>query len=86
MEGVRYISTPHPGPQRGGGAAIAVRTVTFTISKFNIQIPKSVEVVWGLLKPKVVSGKISVIFACSFYSPPRSRRKKHPVRSHYSPC
>ena len=74
MGGVKYISTPRPGPQRGGGAAIAVRTEKFTISKLNIQIPKSVEVVWGLLKPKDISGKISVIIACCFYSPPRSRK------------
>ena len=51
MSGVKYISTPRPGAQRGGGAAIAVRSEKFTISKLNIQIPKSVEVVWGLLKP-----------------------------------
>ena len=72
--GVKYISTPRPGPQRGGGAAIAVRTEKFTISKLNIPIPKSVEVVWGLLKPKVITGKISVIIVCCFYSPPRSRK------------
>ena len=35
------------------------------------------EVVWGLLKPKVVTGKISKIIVCSFYSPPRS--KKNPT-------
>ena len=49
MFGIQYISTPRPGAQRGGGAAIAVRAQKFTISKFNIQIPKSVEVVRGLL-------------------------------------
>ena len=74
LKGVKYISTPRPGTQRGGGAAIAVRTENFTISKLNIQIPKSVEVVWGLLKPKVITGKISVIIVCCFYSPPRSRK------------
>ena len=74
MEGISYISTPRPGPQRGGGAAVAVRNKNFTITKLNIQIPKSVEVVWGLLKPKVISGRISVIIVCCFYSPPRSRK------------
>ena len=44
LRGVKYISTPRPGAQRGGGAAIAVRTEKFTISKLNIPIPKSVEV------------------------------------------
>ena len=42
LRGVKYISTPRPGAQRGGGAA--VRTEKFTISKLNIPIPKSVEV------------------------------------------
>ena len=74
MRGVKYISTPRPGTQRGGGAAIAVRTDKFLISKLNIPIPKSVEVVWGLVKPKIITGKISVIITCCFYSPPRSRK------------
>ena len=74
LSGISYISTPRPGAQRGGGAAIAVRTQKFTISKLNILIPKSVEVVWGLLRPKSVTGKISTIIVCCFYSPPRSRK------------
>ena len=74
MKGIKYISTPRPGVQRGGGAAIAVRLEKFSISKLNISIPRSVEVVCGLLKPKVVSGKIGVIIACCFYSPPRSKK------------
>ena len=74
MSGIQYISTPRPGAQRGGGAAIAVRTEKFAISKLNIPIPRSVEVVWGLLKPKVVTGKIITIIVCCFYSPPRSRK------------
>ena len=57
MKGIKYISTPRPGAQRGGGAAIAVRLDRFTVSKLNIAFPKSVEVVWGLLKPKVITGK-----------------------------
>ena len=77
MSGIQYISTPRSGAKRGGGAAIAIRTENFTISKLNIENPKSLEVVWGLLKPKVVTGKISKIIVCSFYSPPRS--KKNPT-------
>ena len=74
IHGIKYISTPRPGAQRGGGAAIAVRLEKFTISKLNIAKPKSVEVVWGLLKPKTASGKFSTIIVCCFYSPPRSRK------------
>ena len=50
MKGVKYISTPRPGAQRGAGAAIAVRMEKFNFSKLKIPIPKSVEVVWGLLQ------------------------------------
>ena len=75
MEGVQYISTPRPGAKRGGGAAIAVRLDRFTINKLNISIPKGLEVVWGLMKPKVISGKISKIISCCFYSPPRSKKR-----------
>ena len=33
------------------------------------------EVVWGLLRPKTVIGRIKKIILCSFYSPPRSKKK-----------
>ena len=74
MKGIRYISTPRPGARRGGGAAIAVNQKRFVISKLNIPLPRGVEVVWGLLRPKIVTGKISSIIVCCFYSPPRSRK------------
>ena len=54
MEGVQYITTPRPGTKRGGGAAIAARLDTFSISKLNVPIPMGLEVVWGLLKPKII--------------------------------
>ena len=66
MKGIKYISTPRPGAQRGGGTAIAVRTNKFAITKLNIAITRSVEVVWGRLKPKVVTGKITTISVCCF--------------------
>ena len=68
LRGIKYISTPRPGAQRGGGAAIAVRLDKFHISKLNIPLPRSVEVVWGLLKPKVAVGNISTIIVCCFYT------------------
>ena len=76
LRGIKYISTPRPGAQRGGGAAIAVRLDKFHISKLNIPLPRSVEVVWGLLKPKVVVGNISTTIVCCFYSPPRSKKNR----------
>lgn len=77
MKGIKYISTPRPGAKRGGGAAIAVKLEKYSISKLNISIPKSIEVVWGIVKPKTVSGKINLIICCCFYSPPKTR--KNPI-------
>ena len=75
MRGIKYISTPRPGNRRGGGAAIAVNTENFSLSKLNICIPNNLEVVWGLMKPNFVSGKINKIIVCSFYCPPKSKKK-----------
>ena len=75
MKGLKYISTPRPGARRGGGAAIVVNTAQFSISKLNISHPNCLEIVWGLLKPLQVSGKITKIIVCCFYCPPKSTRK-----------
>ena len=78
MRGLKYISTPSPGTKRGDGAAIVVNTETFTIYKQNIPIPSNLEIVWGLLKPKEVTGKITKIIVCCFYCPPKSTKKNCP--------
>ena len=75
MKSKKYFSTARPGTKRGGGAAIVVNGTKFHCSKLNIEIPKPLEVVWGLLRPKVTIGSISKIIICSFYSPPNSRKK-----------
>ena len=75
MRGITYISTPRPGTRRGGGAAIVVNTEKFSISKLNISQPNCLEVVWGILKPKEVTGEINKIIVCCFYCPPKSTRK-----------
>ena len=75
MRGMKYISTPRPGARRGGGAAIVVNTETFSISNLNISIPNNLEIVWGLLRPIEVTGKITKIIVCSFYCPPKSTKK-----------
>ena len=75
MKETKYISTARPGAKRGGGAAIAAKESRFNLSKLNIDIPKPLEVVWGLLRPKFPLGDIRKIIICSFYSPPKSRKK-----------
>ena len=75
LKGIAYISTPRPGARRGGGTAIAACPKKFSLTKLHIEIPRSVEVVWGLLQPKTAIGSINKIILCSFYCPPRSKKK-----------
>ena len=74
LDGIKYISTPRSGVRRGGGAALAIRLENFSITKLNVSIPKSLEVVWGLVRTKIPNTRISTIIACCFYSPPRSKK------------
>ena len=46
-----------------------------SLSKFSVPNPHKIEVTWGLLRPKVVTGKISKIICCAFYSQPYSKKK-----------
>ena len=75
LKGLKYISTPRPGTRRGGGAAIVVNTDSFSLSKLNVPIPHCLEIVWGLMRPLEITGKVTKIIVCSFYSPPRSTKK-----------
>ena len=75
MKGISYISTPRPDSKRGGGAAIAACQTKFSLVKLHIEIPHSLEVVWGLVRPRNCIGSIRKIIICSFYCPPRSRKK-----------
>ena len=75
LHGIVYISNPRP-KRRGGGAAITLcdPKSKFSLSKLPIHIPPDLEVCWGLVKPKH-PGTIKNIIICSFYSPPRSKKK-----------
>ena len=59
----------------GGGVALAADPCKFTLAKLNVPNPNQLEVSWGLLKPRRVTGPISKIICCAFYSPPNSRKK-----------
>ena len=69
LKGIQYISSPRPGAKRGGGAAIAFRMDKFSITKLNVSIPRGLEVVRVILKPKLINGRITKIISCCFYSP-----------------
>jgi hypothetical protein len=73
IKGIQYISTPRPGPRRGGGTALACSQQNFILTKLNIHIPASFEACFGLLKPKNPRGKVTQFICCSFYSPPHSK-------------
>ena len=68
MEGLQYISTPRA--TRGGGAALVINLKKFSVEKINIPIPRNLEVIWGLLRPKCDSSRFKTLIVCSFYSPP----------------
>ena len=51
LQGIQYISSPRPN-QRGGGAAISLISGEFTLTKLDVIIPKNLEVVLGLVRPK----------------------------------
>ena len=81
--GIEYISCPRPNKKRGGGVAILVNTVRFSITKINILVPSKLEVVWGLLRPKVLSKNAifkEYIFA-GIYSPP-NYKKNNALQTH----
>ena len=79
LKQISYISTPRPGMKRGGGAAIAIKSEKFSVSKLNILIPRPLEIVWALLRPNEPTGGIRKIILCSFYSPPNSRKNRQLV-------
>ena len=76
-DGLKYISTPRPSYKRGGGCAIIAHLPKFSLEKIDVIIPSSVEVVYGLLRPRTITTttQIREIIAVAFYSPPKSRKK-----------
>ena len=75
LEGLKYISTPRASYKRGGGCAIVAYLPKFSLEKIDVTIPRSVEVVYGLLRPKQITNGLSEIIVVAFYSPPKSRKK-----------
>ena len=57
MDGLKYISTPRT-QKRGGGAAVVVNIVQFSLEKIEVVIPHKLEVVWGPVGPEKKTSKI----------------------------
>ena len=75
IEGLKYISTPRASYKRGGGCAIVAHLPQFSLEKVDVIIPRSVEVVYGLLRPRNPTTELREIIAVAFYCPPKSRSK-----------
>ena len=86
LEGLKYISTPRASYKRGGGCAIVAHLPKFSLEKIDVIIPRSVEVVYGLLRPKQPSAQLREIIAVAFYSPPKSRKKSQLLDHIISTC
>ena len=77
LSGLAYISAARPPNAKGisyGGAAIVVNLQKISLEKLNVNVPKNLEAVWGIIKPLTVSAKFKKIIVCSFYSPPNKKR------------
>ena len=86
LEGLKYISTPRGSYKRGGGCAIVAYLPKYTLDKIDVNIPRSVEVVYGLLRPKQPSAEVKEIIVVAFYSPPKSRMKTQLLDHIISTC
>ena len=75
LQGVQYISTARSN-RVGGGAALTLLTKSpFSLKQLTPPNPKQLEICWGLLKLKNPTSELKSILACSFYSPPNSRKQ-----------
>ena len=77
MEGFKFLSTPRPPGKRGGGCGIVGDLSRYTLDKIEINNPHKLEVCWGMLRPNDASKLvIKEYIICSFYCPPKSRKKE----------
>ena len=83
IEGIQYISNPRPD-RRGGGAAITLLSGDLTLTRLDVILPKNLEVVWGLVRPKEPTTDFKGIILCSFYSVPYSKKKAQLVQQRRS--
>ena len=84
LDGLGYFSSgARLNNKRVGGAAVVVDNRRFAARKLDIAHPKSIEVVWLLVRPKIQPpvGEIREFATCSFYSPPNKGRN-NPLIQH----
>ena len=77
VEGLQYISSPRPANYKGvsyGGVALIVNSSKFQCKKLSVSVPKDLEVIWALAKPKTAKPLFKTFILCSFYSPPDKQK------------
>ena len=77
LNGLKYFSSARQPNSKGksyGGVAIIVNLEKFAVEKLTVQVPKNLEAIWCLLKPKNPTCKYKRIITCSFYSPPNKMK------------
>ena len=78
INGLKYLSKSRPAKSRGGGVALIVNQQNFSLQSLDeVSVPRNVEAVWGLLRPKnaKTKTKFNKIIVCCFYLPPKSKRQ-----------
>ena len=78
LHGIQYISTPRVNRKGGGAAITLIKDSPFLLTKLSPPLKQGeecLEICWGLLKLKQPTSQIKYIIVCSFYLPPRSRKK-----------
>ena len=61
--------------QPGGGCALIYCENRFNVSQLEVPVPRGVEAVWALLKPKKENKRVKKIAVCSLYVSPTSKFK-----------
>ena len=77
IDGLQYLSLPRPANYKGvsyGGVALIVNSSKFRCKKLSVSVPKDLEVIWALAKPKTAKPLFKTFILCSFYSPPDKQK------------
>ena len=82
LDGLDFISCPRPSSKRGGGCAVIVNRKSFTVDKLAVDIPHKLEVVWCLVRPRVILKEMRYkeYIACAYYSPPNYKKNEKLVQ------
>ena len=81
MKSLQFISCgARKNKRRGGGVGIVINNTKFTAKKLDVLVPGTLEVVWSVVRPKIVTQENTFgdIITAWFYSPPGKGKKIMP--------